>query len=189
MVPISNLLKYAFRQEGLTEDRHKHLLQLLQLHNDKPYCESMKRRGMLSDCEAVKHTHVKIDKHRTAGHPIAADAGESKMCEDHGVFTELCAAGAGPTCNGAYMAGRCERFDIQHQHGHWRRVHRFGQYSECRTGAISGVCTSGSGMDCNDGKDGSAIFCNTSMKVNKKRGHCQYKVQKKNSGVARCKAG
>jgi hypothetical protein len=53
MVPLSNLLKYAFRQEGLNTPEHKHVLELLNLHNDKPYCQSLKKRGMIDDCSAA----------------------------------------------------------------------------------------------------------------------------------------
>jgi hypothetical protein len=101
LVSLASLLKYTFRQEGLNEEKHKHLLTLLHLHNDKPYCESLKARGMLSDCDKVVHKVKKETKHITAGHPIQADKGKAVMCKDHGVFTELCAGGAGPTCNGS----------------------------------------------------------------------------------------
>lgn len=79
---------------------------------------------------------------------------------------------------------------------------------KCRYGAIAGTCTSGSGMDCNlrkvkvkgdDGKmkvkeikgtgDGSAFFCNTSMKVNTKRGHCHYRTQRSDHTSPRCRKG
>lgn len=125
----------------------------MKLHNDKPYCESLVARGLIDTCAAAKKAVRKQIKRRSAGHPIEAEAGEDAECEDHGVFTEVCGAGSYPTCNGHYTYGRCEKFDIRPDEGYWKRINRSGQYGECRTGAITKLCTSGDSKDCNDGKD------------------------------------
>lgn len=133
---------------------------------------------MLDDCKAVSRSVKRINKTKTPGHPLQAKAGEMKMCKEYGIMTEVCGAGSEPTCNGHFMTGRCERYDIVPERGYWQRINRFGRYIECRQGAVAGACTSGSTKACSEGKDGAAIFCNTSMKVNKKRGHCRYALQR-----------
>lgn len=128
MVPISNILKYTFRQEGLRTEGHKHILQLLELHNNQPYCEYLKDQGELDSCAKVEKSIHEIKKKRTPGNPFASDKGENKMCGKYGVVTELCAAGADPTCNGNYQSGHCESFDIKPDHGYWQPLHKFGKY-------------------------------------------------------------
>lgn len=75
MVPLHNMLKYTFRQEGLGSPEHKHLLTLLKLHNDKPYCQSLVNRGLTESCDAAKAAVKKVMKTRTAGHPIEGEKG------------------------------------------------------------------------------------------------------------------
>lgn len=119
LVPLSNLLKYSFRQEGLATKEHKALLDRLAKHNDKPYCESLKERGMLSDCKKTKDTFKLPKQHKTAGQPVSADKGQNVMCGKHGVLTQICQAGKKATCNGHYMYGFCEKFNIRHAKGYW----------------------------------------------------------------------
>jgi hypothetical protein len=108
MVPLHNLLKYTFRQEEMNTDEHKHLLTLLKLHNDKPYCDSLIKRGLISDCDAAKKAVVKEIKRVDAGHPVQGDKGENVECGEWGILTDVCGAGADPTCNGSYTYGQCE---------------------------------------------------------------------------------
>jgi hypothetical protein len=126
--------------------------------------------------------------HKAAGYPIQGEKGEETKCQEKGIMNSLCSAGADNTCNGSYSHGFCEPYDIKDQ-GHWLHASKFGQYMSCRQGAISAVCTSGSSKDCNDGKSAHSIFCNTSMRVNKKRGHCKYRAQKTDNGLVRCRKG
>ena len=51
--------------------------------------------------------------------------------------------------------------------------YNWGRFIECKSGAVSGVCTSGGNRDC--GGYCHKIYCNTNMHVDKK--HCTYVTQ------------
>lgn len=45
MVPLSDILRYTFRQEEMRSPEHARLLKDLKAHIDKPYCQSLMKRG------------------------------------------------------------------------------------------------------------------------------------------------
>jgi hypothetical protein len=70
LVPLSNLMKYALRQEGFKSPEHKHLLNLLKHHNDKAYCEALMTAGVIDSCERANKEKTTAHKTRTAGQPV-----------------------------------------------------------------------------------------------------------------------
>lgn len=87
LTPLPTLLKYAFRQEGLSTPEHKNLIKRLTAFVDKPYCHTLIERGIIGDCDPAPHNKQKPKSHRMAGHPVQAEKGKNAHCKPHGIMT------------------------------------------------------------------------------------------------------
>ena len=108
LLPIHKILKYAFDQEDLKTSEHKALLKSLKAYADKPYCSTLLRRGLLTDCKRGKKFDIQMHKHKVAEYPIDGNDGEDIKCKAGGVFRSACGAGSSATCKGSFSYGECE---------------------------------------------------------------------------------
>lgn len=64
-------MKYAFLDQGLISDNHEAILEGMKNHLKNNYCESLKARGELDNCDEAKALEeIKITVTREAGYPI-----------------------------------------------------------------------------------------------------------------------
>jgi hypothetical protein len=92
LVPIPEVLNYAFIEQGLTTDKHMNILSGMKNHLTNYYCDSLRARGQLDDCDTAKAlSKIHVQVIREAGYPFDSGKkwGIDALCSTNdGIVTE-----------------------------------------------------------------------------------------------------